>query len=226
MDLLDNLRKQNTVKATASATMDNVGFAALDSASTYELSNLRLSVASSVATWAETTEAELDEGESLADRMDGLLVGICDADKDGDLTDEELSVLDTLYTLLADYLTQQGADAQDVDALINDGNEEAAERIQELLVGVLPSGEEAEVDAINQFAFDADSDAAVMDAAYRKRVAVRNGRKIIVRKRISGRVRLSAKQKMAVLKMHRKSHSGMARMKRAKSMRRRASMGL
>lgn len=226
MDMIDNLRKQSVVKPSQTATMDNVGFAALDAASTYELTNLRLSVASSVATWAETAEGELDEGETLADRMDGLLVGVCDADKDGDLNDEELSVLDTLYVLLDEYLSAQGADDEDIDALINGGDEAAAERIHELMAGILPSGEEAEIDGINAFAFDADSDAAVMDAAYRKRVAVRNGRKVVVRKRISGRVRLSAKQKMAVLKMHRKAHSGMARMKRAKSMRRRASMGL
>ena len=39
-----------------------------------------------------------------------------------------------------------------------------------------------------------DSDSAVMDATYKRTVAIRNGVKTIVRKRISGTVKLSAKQ--------------------------------
>lgn len=225
MDIIDQLRKQNTVKPKP-AVMDDAGFEATDAPSTYELTNLRLSVASAVATWAETSDDDLEDGETLADRMDGLLVGICDADKDGDLSDAELSVLDALYTMLNEYLSKQGADDSDIDALINDGDDEAAERIHELMTGILPSGEDAEIDGINDFAFDADSDAVVMDATYRNTIAVRGGKKMRVRKRIAGRVRLSAKQKTAVMKMLRKSHSGAARIKRAKSMRRRQSMGL
>ena len=226
MDIIDNLRKQTQIEPQPAVTMDAAGLQATDAPSTYELTNMRLSVASAVATWAETAESDLDDGETLADRMDGLLVGICDADKDGDLSDAELAVLDVLYTMLDEYLTQQGAASDDIETLINDGDADAAERIHELITGILPSGEAAEIDGINSFAFDADSDAAVMDAAYRKQTVVRHGQKMRIRKRISGRVRLSAKQKMAVIKMHRKSHSGAARMARAKSMRRRQSMGL
>jgi hypothetical protein len=47
-----------------------------------------------------------------------------------------------------------------------------------------------------------------------------------IKKRISGTVRLSAKQKVAVRKMLRKSHSAMATMKRMKSMKIRRKAGL
>ena len=60
---------------------------------------------------------------------------------------------------------------------------------------------------------------------YKKRVAFRNGKKTIIRKRVAGTVRLSAKQKMAVRKMLRKAQSGKAMMRRAKSMRARKMAG-
>ena len=70
------------------------------------------------------------------------------------------------------------------------------------------------------------SEQSVMDAVYKRRRVIRNGRKVIIRKRISGRVRLTAKQKMAVRKMHRKAHTGKANMRRKKSMRKRISLGM
>ena len=66
----------------------------------------------------------------------------------------------------------------------------------------------------------------MLDATYKRALAIRNGKKTIIRKRISGTVRLSAKQKMAIKKAQRKAHSGAARAKRLKSMKRRQKMGL
>ena len=108
------------------------------------------------------------------------------------------------------------------------GDETAAENIQELLINTAPNGEDEELDSIlaDAFEFDEDSDAAVLDATYKRALAIRNGKKTIIRKRISGTVRLSAKQKMAIKKAQRKAHSGAARAKRLKSMKRRQKMGL
>ena len=72
---------------------------------------------------------------------------------------------------------------------------------------------------------DGDDD-AMLDATYRKVIAVRGGKKVRLRKRIAGTVRLSAAQKSAVRKMQRKAFSGAAKIKRAKSMRLRQKMGL
>ena len=58
------------------------------------------------------------------------------------------------------------------------------------------------------------------------KMAVRNGKKMRIRKRISGTVRLSAKQKLAIRKARMKSHSAGAMMRRMKSMRMRRKMGI
>lgn len=65
----------------------------------------------------------------------------------------------------------------------------------------------------------ADGLDSVFDAVYKKKLVIRKGKRVRINKRVSGTVRLSAKQKMAVKKMLRKSHSAVATMRRAKSQR-------
>lgn len=117
-----------------------------------------------------------------------------------------------------DYLDSKGIPEDDISALLNDFDADAADRVQELLAERLPDGEEADAE-LDSFVFGDGSDEAVMDAVYKKRLVVRGGKKMRVNKRISGTVRLTSKQKMAVRKMLRKSHSAGAQMRRAKSMR-------
>lgn len=208
------------------AVFDGLSYSAENDMAAAELSSLRIDVAAAVASWSETDEADLETGETLADRFDALMVGIVDADKNGELDDNELSVLDIAYNIAADIFASAGMDDADIDAMLNNGDADAAANIHELWVNTAPDGEDAELAAINAaaFEFDADSDAAVMDAAYKKTVAIRNGKKTIIRKRISGTVRLSAKQKAAIKKAQRKAHSGAARMKRLKSLKKRQAM--
>lgn len=231
MNFVDDLMeyKRDTAAETApKVAFDGLDYSAEDDMSAAELSTLKIDVAGLLSAWTETDDTELDDGETLADRFDAMMIGLCDMDKDGDLTDDEMDLLDIAYNIAADLLIARGANDGDVDALLNEGDATAAENIHELLVNTGADGEEAELADINAaaFEFDADSDAAVMDATYKRKIAIRNGKKTIIRKRIAGRVRLSAKQKMAIKKMHRKSHSGKARMKRLKSMKRRRAMGL
>jgi hypothetical protein len=58
------------------------------------------------------------------------------------------------------------------------------------------------------------------------KMAIRAGKKVRIKKRISGHVRLSARQKVAVAKMQRRSHSGAAMARRMKSARIGRRMGL
>lgn len=202
----------------------------LDAADTFTESQLRLDVAAAVQEWAETTPGDLDEGETMADRLVALLVGLADDNKDGDITPDEEVFLSGAMEVCADYLMSKGATEADVMALLNDGSADAGDRVAEFLKGELPNGPEASADDIDSFAFDADSSASifdnVLDAVYKKKVVVRGGRKMRVMKRISGRVVLSAAQKVAIRKARRKAHSGIAKMRRAKSMKIRARAGL
>jgi len=70
-------------------------------------------------------------------------------------------------------------------------------------------------------AVSADAEGEVehaLDATYKKKLAVRGGKKVWVKKRIAGKVRLSGKQKIGIAKAGRKAHSAKATMRRAKSM--------
>ncbi|AUZ05273.1 hypothetical protein ADP71_17460 [Vitreoscilla sp. C1] len=216
---------QPMVPHNAQVVFDSVVVEAKDAASQYELTNLRLLVASALIAWAETDD--LQEGETPTDRLNALFMGIVDLDKDGDISSDESDYLDMALSVAAEWLQLQGVVNADIDALLNDDDDDVAENIIDLLTGVLPDGDDAIQEAINEFAgLGAAMDSAVMDATYKKVVAVRNGQKVKIKKRISGKVRLTAAQKQAIKKAQRKSHNGAARMKRAKSMRKRAKMGM
>lgn len=229
MNFIDAMRYASsmpTQQAKPQATFDGLSYSAEGDMEAAELSSLRIDTAAAVAAWTETSTEDLETGETLCDRFDALLVGIVDADKDGELDQNELDVLDIVYNIAAEIFISKGASEDDVDAMLNDGDDTATDSIHELLVNTGVDGEDAELEEINGFAFDSESDASVMDATYKRKVAIRNGKKTIIRKRISGRVRLSAKQKVAIRKAQRKAHSGAARMKRLKSLRKRKNMGL
>ncbi len=203
--------------------------AALASA-TFSASEIRSAAAAAVTEWAETTPADLDDGETLADRLTAFMVGVADENQDGEITDDEATVIDIALNAAYDFLVGKGASEDDVSALLNDGDNDAAGRVQELVKGKLSDGEEGTMSDIDNFTFDTESQQSVMDsvldAVYKKRMVIRGGKKVRINKRISGHVRLSAAQKVAIRKAGLKSRSASARMHRMKSVKIRARMGL
>lgn len=181
--------------------------------------NTSLIAVACVHQWAETDD--LAEGEGYADRLLSLLVGSVDEDFDGELSDEEADDLMELADAAAEYLDSLGVSEDDINQLLNDWDNEAGERVQELVASKLEDGAEP-----TDFVFGDGSDEAALDAVYKKKIVVRKGKKVRVNKRVSGTIRLSAAQKVAVAKMRRKSNTGMAKLRRAKSMRVRARAGL
>jgi len=206
--------------------LDSVESEAPEGAAAYAQADLRLKAAAAIHQFAEITADDLADGETSADRLLALVVGIADSDKDGEISDDEADVCEFVLEAMWDYLASKGVSDEDCSALLNDFDAGAADRVIDLLASALPSGEEAAADDMDSFAFDADSDAAVFDAVYKKKVAVRHGKKVRINKRVSGNVRLSAKQKISVRKMLRKSHSALAVIRRAKSVRVRKQSGL
>jgi hypothetical protein len=195
----------------------------VDSATEYNDSDLAARAAGTVQQWVETNDLGADEG--LADRLVTMIAGIAgDAD---DMDEDEAEVAATAADHAWDYMVGKGVSEDDLDALFGEDSDEAAaaaERVRDMLADAMPDGQEAAFDDVNNFAF---APKPVLDAAvYKKKIVVRNGRKTIFRKRVSGVVRRSAAQKMAIRKASMKSHSGAARMHRAKSMRVRKSMGI
>lgn len=167
----------------------------------------------------EWAESELEAGEGFGDRLYALIVGSA-TEGDEDLTDDEADYAAAVAELVGDYLEGKGVEAADVDALLSDDpsfDNDVAARIHDALLDNLPQGEDAMLDDADNFINGNDDE--MLDAVYKKVVAIRGGRKVRIKKRVSGQVRLTAAQKGAIRKMHKKAFSGAAKMKRAKSMR-------
>lgn len=225
MDMTEYLRKAMMPRIVAKPSLDSVDAGRnLSGADDYTIKDITLSAAAAIQLWAETDD--LDDGESYADRLMALMVGIADANKDGEITDDEQGVLNVAINAAWDYLVIKGVSEEDAGALLNDWDASTAERVRELVASVLPEGEgESDAD-LDDFVFGDNDQEPMLDAAYKKIVAFRGGKKVRINKRISGTVRLSAKQKVGIRKMQMKSHSAGARMHRMKSMRMRRKSGM
>ena len=172
---------------------------------------LTLASAAAVEAWVDTDD--LDDGETLADRLISYFVGIADEDADGELSEDDQAVIEQAMESAGDYMESLGVDASDIDSLLNDRDEDAAERVQDLLKSAFADMDSAEGDE------RIDGDTVAFDATYKKKRVVRGGKMTWVKKRVSGNVRLSAKQKLGLKKTRRKANSTAARHKRMKSMR-------
>lgn len=199
-----------------------------DSASDFASRDLSLRAAGTVQTWVETDD--LDEGEGAADRLLSMLVAISDADDDAELSEDEQAMVSAAAEEAWAYMEAKGVSEADLDTLFNSEDAAAAnaagQRVIEFLAEALPDGDEAAADELDDFAFGSADQASVFDAVYKKKFVVKHGRKMRVNRRISGTVRRTAKQKVAIRKASRKSHGARAMMKRAKSLRVRKSLGL
>ena len=217
-------RREPEKPARPDKTLDSVAQMTLDSAANWSVSDIRLAAIASIHQWVETDD--LDDGESIADRLLALFVGVADSNKDGDINEEDQEVLDIAFNAAWDYLVKLGVTDEDAGALLNDWDEDVAERVRDLVASVLPEGDDEAGAAISGFVFAPEDQEPVLDAAYRKVVAVRNGKKVRINKRISGTVRLSPKVKLAIRKAQMKSHSAAAQARRKRSLRVRQRSGL
>lgn len=196
----------------------------LDAASTYAETDIKLKSVAAVQEWLNTDT--LEDGETSADRLMALFVGIADANKDGELTEDEQDIVSIALNSAYDYLVGKGVSEDDAGALLSDWAADVADRVHELLVSGMPDGDEEAADEIDNFAFGDGDQESALDAVYKNKMVIRHGKKMRIKKRISGHVRLSGRQKVAIAKMQRRSHSGAAMARRMKSMRMSRRMGL
>ncbi|MEN9866465.1 MAG: hypothetical protein RL748_2055 [Pseudomonadota bacterium] len=188
-----------------------------EAAASYAVADIRLKAVAAVHEWAETQASEL-ASEGLALRFQALMIGIADANKDGEISDAEEVVIDTAYDCAWDYLVSKGVSDDDCDLFLSELDDDAATRVQDLIIAALPDGDDAVQDDINGFAFGDEANQALFDAAYKMRTVFQGGKKMRMKKRIAGYVRLSAAQKLAIRKMNMRSHSPEAQAKRMKSL--------
>lgn len=187
----------------------------------YEQQSIALEAVAVLQQWLE--DDDLEPGETAAERLLTLVVGIADADHNGELDDDESLVVDLAREAMWDYLDALGVEAGDISALLDDWDEAAAERVRDAALAALPEGEEFDPSAV---VFGEADQEPMFDATYRATWAVRGGVKRRIRKRISGSVRLSGAQKLALRKARMKANSAGARAHRLRSLRLRRKIGL
>lgn len=231
--ILDSLNDLGAFSAPVNQSMLDAAAAAesearSDAASNFVEAQIRDDAAAVLPVWVATDD--LDEGETLADRLLALLSGMADQDGDDDLTPEEEEIFNLLAQAFFELLVSMGVTEEDAIAVLSEGDEVAAQRVVELL----QDQDLEDNEAIDSFVFDGAASQSILDSAsgqlldavYRKKLVVRHGKKMRINKRISGNVKRSAAQKVAIRKAMRKAHSAKARMGRMKSMKARARMGL
>lgn len=223
-EILRTSIKQRKDDTKLDAATDNYNEPILQGAADYTIANIAMMAVSVIQQWVETDD--LDDGETYADRLLAMMVGIADGNKDGEITEDEQGVLDVALNAGWDYLVSKGVAEEDADTLLNDWDADVAERVRDLVASVLPEGEDEESADIDNFVFGEGDQEPALDASYKMKFAIRKGKKVRIRKRISGTVRLSAAQKIGIRKAQMKSHNATAQMRRAKSMRIRRKAGL
>jgi hypothetical protein len=199
-------------------------------AAAFTVREIKLNAVAAVQEWAGMDASELDDGEGTGDRLIALCIGIADANMDGEIGPDEADVAQSAMDEAYAYLRSKGVADEDLDAIFNSDSAEAcnsaADRAKDFVASTMTAVDDDSMDDLNAFVFSEADEEPALDAAYRRVVAIRQGKKTFVKKRISGTVRLTAKQKMGIRKAGMKAHSATARMRRAKSMRLSRSMGL
>jgi len=174
------------------------------------LREVKLKAMSAFEVWEATTEDELAGGEGFADRLQALLLGIWSPDKDDDIDEDEQYMIDVACDFVEGWLIGQGVDEADVNAILDDWDNEAAERVIEFL----QTKEKGTFDGIYGGAYSA---MPTLDATYKKKIVFKNGKKMIKRKRVSGHFKMTPAQRAGLKKAQRKSHNATANRKRLKS---------
>lgn len=167
---------------------------------------------------AELDDDELSEGESLIERLEALIVGIIDADDDGEVSSSEQEDYDFCIESIILHLSELDCKSGDIVKIFE--SEDALERCLSTAVENLEEGEDAVFDAIDHHVFTATTSKESAYISFDAVVArIRDGKKEIVSiKKKLKKKKLSAKQKAHLKKIQKKPKSAATRRKMSKSM--------
>lgn len=184
--------------------------------------------------------AWIEDGEYSYNALDEYIIGMADLDGDFEISDEEEAAYNAIWAEVPDALLSLGATEADTTAFVNgDGKDadDAGARVGKAAKEALDDLEADDDELIAGFALgedavfenasdDPEGRHMILEATYRKKKVVRDGKVVKINKRISGKVRLSAAQKAGLRKARRKANTASARLHRKKSMRIRARRGM
>lgn len=191
-------------------------------------------------------ENDLEENELPTDRLDALLSGVA-SDADDEEFEADQATLDIIIANVQDAFASLGVDDDLIAAMFSQDAEadDAIERAAEIVESNVPTGDDLN-EFIDLFVYgEADEehgDEAMLDGislgkttaksgkfgkvVYKAVKAIRNGKLAIVNKRVSGRVKLSAKQRSALNKARKKASTSGSIKKRLRSMKKAKTMNL
>lgn len=203
-----------------------------DSVSEAARATARAGAMSALLSWIE-------EGEYTYTALDEIVLVVADLDGDFEISEEEEHEYNRIWAEMGDALLSLGADVKDAQELVDGPGKEAddaAARIGKELSASMDEEQADDDSLISGFAFGEDAILesvvddttmhGILEATYKRKKVVRDGKVRIVRKRVSGKVRLSAAQKGTLRKARRKAHTAAANLARRKSMRIREKRGL
>lgn len=194
-----------------------------DAVEVFARQQARTQAMSAVLAWVE-------DGDYTYTSLDEFVCGVADLDGDFEISDEEEAVYNAVWQQVPDALQTLGADESDVNEMVNSEDNDAAARIGKALSADMDETTADDEEIIAGFALgedavfenasdDPEGRHMILEATYKRRKVVRDGKVQVIRKRISGKVRLSAAQKAALRKARRKANTGAAKLARRKSMR-------
>lgn len=195
------------------------------------VSELRANTANAIMEWCSESTIPLDDGESQATRLYVLLMSAAGIDDDSEITDVEAETFDLVADIAVKFLVSKGVDESDASELIDNlgsnNADDIGDTVFDYLCDKLPDEDDDILDEAADFSILDKSDCdPILDGVFKKIMSIVKGVKKMVRKRISGTVRRSSKQKAATKKAGRRAQSAGAKMKRARSMGKRKQMNL
>lgn len=205
---------------------------------TPELDKVQISARQSARTKAMSAVMSwIADGDYSYTALDEYITGAADLDGDFEITNDEEEYYNEIWREVPDALLTVGASAENVTKFVNDEDAGAGAIIGKNAEALLNEVDADDDEIIVGFAMGEDavfenatSDPKgrhmILEATYKKMKAVRDGQVQILKKRTSGKVRLSAAQRAGVKKMLRKSHTAAANLARKKSMKVRKQHGM
>jgi hypothetical protein len=165
----------------------------------------------------------IENGDYTYEALDGLVLGIADIDGDEQIGEEEEGLYNDILATVGDAFVSLGASPENVNAFIENEDDAAGLKLGDFLSKKLDDVDDDDDDIVTAFATSGNE---ILEAAYKRVKVVRDGKVVFKRKRIGGKVRLSAKQRIALKKARRRAHTGAAKKAMRKAMKIRKSRGL
>lgn len=180
----------------------------------------------------------IEEGDFSYTTLDETIVVMAGIEGEGEASEDDEADYNDVWKHVPDALLTLGAELDDVKELVDGPGKEAdkaAARIGKQLKEEMDEIKADDDDLIAGFALGEDAilesacdegHKGVLEATYKRRKVVRDGKVQMVMKKVSGHTKLSAAQKVALKKVRRKANTATAKLARKKSMKIRKQKGL